>query len=88
MAVSGTKHVAFLAKVKSMGVKIKTVKEKSEDGRVFEGVEKVGTLTLEFDAESVDVSALSDLIHGMLVTLKIENTQRTMEFGSNESSAD
>ncbi len=84
--VSGTRSVGFLAKVRSMGVKIKTTKEKAEDGTVFEGVEKVGTLTLEFDGDRVDVSALTDLIHGKLVTLQIENTQRTMEFDN--SSAD
>ena len=84
--VSGTKSVAFLAKVKQMTVKIKTIKEKAEDGTVYEGVEKVGTLTLEFDGDVVDVTALNSLIHGKLVTLGIENTQRTMEF--NASSAD
>lgn len=88
MAVSGTRSVSFLAKVKEMGVKIKTVKEKAEDGTVYEGVEKVGKVVLEFDGETVDVSALTDLIHGKLVTLQIENTQRTMELGSNAVSAE
>ena len=84
--VSGTKSVAFLGEVVSVSVKSKKVKMEGEDGVKYEGTVKLGKLTLEFDGDRVDVTALAGLTHGRLVTLGIENTQRELEF--NASSAD
>src|SRR3972149_11514476 len=51
--------VKFEAKVINVQVKSKTIKEKTEDGMVYETTEKVGRMTLEFDGERTDVAALA-----------------------------
>jgi hypothetical protein len=67
--------VTFHGEVTNLQVKAKRVKERHEDGSVWESVERVGKLTLEFDAEKVDVAALQNFIHGRYVTLDLEDTQ-------------
>ncbi len=62
--------VKFTAEVTSVQVKIKKVKDEPD--------QRVGKLTLEFDGESVDVSALADLIHGREVSLQVDDTQRSL----------
>ena len=62
--------VKFTAEVTSVQVKIKKVKDEPD--------RRVGKLTLEFDGESVDVSALAELIHGREVSLHVEDTQREL----------
>lgn len=76
--------VGFLGEVTTVQVKTKKIKEKGEDGVTYEGTLKVGKLTIEFDGDRTDVSALAELIHGRLVTLQIENTQRSFDLPTEE----
>ena len=70
--------VKFEAKVINVQVKSKTIKEKTEDGMVYETTEKVGRMTLEFDGERTDVAALAAFIEGRYVHLGISTTQTTL----------
>ena len=79
--------VKFEAKVINVQVKSKTVKEKTEDGLVYESTEKIGRITLEFDGETTDVASLARFIEGRYVHLGIASTQTTLPIlkGTGES---
>ena len=70
--------VTIQGEVTNLQVKAKKVKERAEGGLVYESVERKGKLTLEFDAERVDVEALQRLINGRYITLDLEDTQHRL----------
>lgn len=63
-----------IANITKMQIEAKTVKVKTEGG--FEEMKvKLGRLTLEFDADSVDVAGLSKLINGRAVGIDVRDLQ-------------
>ena len=64
--------ISIQGEVTNLQVKAKKVKQRGEGGVVFESVERVGKLTLEFDAETVDVAELGKLINGRHIKLELE----------------
>ena len=71
--------ISIQGEVTNLQVKAKKVKQRGEGGVVYESVERVGKLTLEFDAETVDVAELGKLINGRWIKLELEDPQ--MSFG-------
>lgn len=63
--------VKFSARVKAVTVKEKIIKEKDE----IDVVEKVGTLTLEFNGDRVNAGQLAELISDASVYIGLANTQ-------------
>lgn len=67
--------VTFRGEVLAVQVKSKKSKISVKEGG-GEMIEKIGRITIQFDGDAVDATALADLVHGRLVTLALENTQR------------
>lgn len=68
--------VNFSGEVLSVQVKSKKVKQKTGDV-TYEDVQKIGRITIEFDGDDVDVTALAELAHGRTITLSFNDTQRS-----------
>ena len=68
----------FIGQVITMSVKSKKIRAKAEDGTVFEAVEKVGRVTLEFDGDAVNVAELQQFINGRYCSLDIDDTQHRL----------
>lgn len=71
---TGRMAVTFRGEVLSVQVKSKKLHANTDD----EEVEKIGRLTIQFDGYAVDATALAELVHGRLITLALDNTQRSM----------
>lgn len=60
-------------------VKAKKVKSRGEDGTVYEDVQRIGRITLEFDGGSVDVGELQKFVHGRYITLALEDPRYKLD---------
>ncbi len=67
------------AEVLNVAIKAKKVKERGEDGTVFESVQRVGRMTIEFDGETTDIGELQKFVHGRYISLVIDDPRYRME---------
>jgi hypothetical protein len=67
--------VKLSGEILNVAVKSKKIKERGEGGMMFETVVKIGRITIEFDGDAVDVTALAQLVHGRPITLELDEAQ-------------
>ncbi len=68
--------VNFEGEILAVQVKSKKIKVKDGD-TTFEEIQRIGRITIEFDADSVDVTGIADLTNGKSITLSFAGTQRS-----------
>ncbi|HXG36544.1 MAG TPA: hypothetical protein VNL15_06220 [Dehalococcoidia bacterium] len=70
-------EVRIAAKVKGMKIDHKTVKAFSNESGQEEYIDiKIGKLTLEFDADTVNAQELAELINNRAIGIRLDGQQR------------
>jgi hypothetical protein len=65
--------------VTKMNVKTKKFEEKGEDGTKYQGVQRIGEVTIQFDADEVNVGEIANLINGRYSMLSLSDPKMPLD---------
>ena len=65
--------VKINGEITAVNVKKKTTKERAEDGSSYEETSTVAKVTIEFDADTVDVGELVKMINGRYSVIEVQD---------------